>query len=1617
VAACIVAIGALSLAPPALANTVQAFGFGSSYKVQVSAGHPAPPSGWEQPGYDDSAWLTQSAPFSSDVGIPNHICPSFPQGVSNFPVNGQVLVRKHFTLPAGASGLQIRGTVDNDADVWINGHLVGSKIDGNCHPNGLDTESGVDGLQAGGGPAEVDDSWLVAGDNVIAIRATDRGVVSFLDLRVEYEAPQVKPTLVRAVPTGSFTTVVGRVEGGGSSAGLSFFSGTTCTDGVIGGTQTALGAANVTLDANGYFSVGVANVAPLTFVAARATTPASSPLSSCVVAKAANDAWPTAFPLDSTGLTTQDVIDSPGQSRWYSFSVQPGSKVTVNLTHLPADYSLALFKDIGQAYTTLTSPQDLTRLSAEYAPSVFSPSVFSPSVFSPSVFSPDAYAPSVFSPSVFSPSVFSPSVFSPSVFSPSVFSPSVFSPSVFSPSVFSPSVFSPSVFSPSVFSPSVFSPAAFASAQTRSLVAVAADPGTADKFVVANTWSNTGNYYVRVTGRNGAFSTDGAFTVSATRGSSGCPATVADIGSAPGPAPAGGFKTVILTDPSRLPGSAAEKATLASKLAAFAARPEVAGVIVALSQNARVVQLNAQADANTACPYAKNLVAAAIKDIVDTYRANNALSYVTIVGGDGTIPFFRYPDESMLGPESGYEPPVGTTTASEASLRTDNVLGQDAYGSKAEISLRSNTFPVPDLAVGRLVETAAEASGLIDAYTATNGVVTPHSSLVTGYDFLADAASSVVADLTAGTAGPGQVDDRLIAPNNISPQDPQAWTAAQLKTKLLGTTRHDLVFLAGHFSANSALAADFSTSLLTTDLASSSTNFQSAVVFSAGCHSGYNIVDADAVPNVTQPLDWAQAFSQKKATLIAGTGYQYGDTDFLEYSERIYASFAKELRYGTGPVAVGNALVRAKQAYLAATPDIRGIHEKALLESTVFGLPMMSVNMPAGRLPAPGSGSVVTALNGFTTDPGQTLGLTSAMVTVNPTFTQHTVTLQNVAGGSPLTATYYSGGAGVQTNPAEPALPLERLDVTPPNPSVVLRGVGFRGGTYADETLVPLTGAPTTELRGVHVPFVSPVFYPMRLATPNYFDALNGGRTNLLVIPAQHKAVDISAGTSTLRRFSSVSLQLFYSGYLQSAALSAAPDITQVGAASDGSGTVTFFAHAAGNPAAGMQQVWVTYTGDGPSRWASLDLTQDPVDSTLWTGTLSGITSPANVRFMVQAVNGLGLVSVEDNLGAYYQVTGATSSQPAAATLQLQSPPASGAFGETKSVTAVLQSGSTGVAGKSVAISIGGSDRVGTTGADGSVTVAVPVNSLPGSTTVTASFAGDGNYEAAGASAPFTITKAATSLSAFTSQPGVRGTILTSTVGGVTQPLLQRTVTFSLTGPTSRISSAITDYLGQATFSTSGLAPGTYNLTATFATDSTYQGSSRTGQLVIAAAAPVYLHGIGAAANPPTLTLDTTAPSGSQEKYRDSADVKFAGGNLWKDLGVWSTAPASSSQTLNAFDVLRIWLGLKNSDDQGTRFDLRAEIYVNDTLIASGTTRCIDGIVRNASQAKETAVGLGSSTPISLNASDRLTVKLSTRIGTKPDGSLCAGHASAVGLRAYFDSTARPARLDPLVGP
>ena len=141
--------------------------------------------------------------------------------------------------------------------------------------------------------------------------------------------------------------------------------------------------------------------------------------------------------------------------------------------------------------------------------------------------------------------------------------------------------------------------------------------------------------------------------------------------------------------------------------------------------------------------------------------------------------------------------------------------------------------------------------------------------------------------------------------------------------------------------------------------------------------------------------------------------------------------------------------------------------------------------------------------------------------------------------------------------------------------------------------------------------------------------------------------------------------------------------------------------------------------------------------------------------------------------------------------------------------------------------------------------------------------------------------------------------------------------------------------------------------------------------------------------------VDTFYDSGP---YRASDHDPLAVG-LNLTTSVKSTGPA------------QVWLGLKNSDDQGTRFDVRVLLRVKGSVVAEGLTRCVTGITRNPSNAKQVSVPFGAVAPNALGPGDEISLEVLTRIGTNPDDSTCGGHGNAVGLRLYYDAVSRPSQF------
>ena len=186
-------------ATAAAQTTVVPYG-ASGYRYMVVA-HGALPA-FQDPAFDDSGFSTGAAPFGSGGS-----CPLGPTFQTLWPIDTDVLVRRTINFPAGASAVSVGIAIDNDVDVYWNGALVGQQTHEDCATQ--------DSLVV-----SVPDALVQAGNNVLAVRGVDRGIVSFLDIRVS--------AVVKAPPCGGRpATIVG-------TSGDDFISGTKDDDVIDG---------------------------------------------------------------------------------------------------------------------------------------------------------------------------------------------------------------------------------------------------------------------------------------------------------------------------------------------------------------------------------------------------------------------------------------------------------------------------------------------------------------------------------------------------------------------------------------------------------------------------------------------------------------------------------------------------------------------------------------------------------------------------------------------------------------------------------------------------------------------------------------------------------------------------------------------------------------------------------------------------------------------------------------------------------------------------------------------------------------------------------------------------------------------------------------------------------------------------------------------------------------------------------------------------------------------------------------------------------------------------------------------------------------------------------------
>ncbi|MEK6286541.1 MAG: hypothetical protein AABO57_12435 [Acidobacteriota bacterium] len=112
---------------------------------------------------------------------------------------------------------------------------------------------------------------------------------------------------------------------------------------------------------------------------------------------------------------------------------------------------------------------------------------------------------------------------------------------------------------------------------------------------------------------------------------------------------------------------------------------------------------------------------------------------------------------------------------------------------------------------------------------------------------------------------------------------------------------------------------------------------------------------------------------------------------------------------------------------------------------------------------------------------------------------------------------------------------------------------------------------------------------------------------------------------------------------------------------------------------------------------------------------------------------------------------------------------------------------------------------------------------------------------------------------------------------------------------------------------------------------------------------------------------------------------------------------------LTALGPAKVWIGLKNSDDVGTKFDLLAEVMRNGVVIGSGQLNAVPGGSSGFNNAILDTINLALSSPSDFCSGDTLSLRLSVRVAAS------SGHFSGT-ARLWYNDSAANSRFTATVG-
>jgi hypothetical protein len=756
--------------------------------------------------------------------------------------------------------------------------------------------------------------------------------------------------------------------------------------------------------------------------------------------------------------------------------------------------------------------------------------------------------------------------------------------------------------------------------------------GRQDEEIDTGVLTQTGTYYLAVTGYNGATDVK-PYALRLKRFTSNtqpsCPARTVTPGTIGTSLPASlpdGTNTVFVVDPSRMSGlyGAAASDTLMGQLNDFVtwlqARPAlgVNPTVLTVDADQSVRDAYAQWDASPCLPSGANGVVSQIARILNGYRsAGAALKNVVIVGGDDVIPFGRVPDRTSVANELGYSSTFADgpgnalyATFATSSLQTDNV-----YVDRAPYAFGDRTLYVPDATVGRLVELPTEIGAQLTDFEHAGGKLAAHTGLVTGYDFLSDGAQAVAGDLSHTY---GSVDSHLIS---------ETWTRQDLENAI-DSIKPNVLSINAHFDHYRSLPGAGNTTGDESDLfqaaavrGSLNGDLAGSIVFSMGCHSGLSASDLLLPTEDVRALDFAQAVSSQGGVFVGNTGFGYGDTDTVALSEQLMNDFAQRL---DGSMSIGDALLYAKNAYFSGTSTFTPYDEKVLQETTFYGLPFYQLDVAAPPVhPAPPSPTL-------TTDPAT--GLLSTLTHLQPTYVTRTADngTTYVAAVDPTTG--QDGLTTVQNRPVEP-----KVDSTYAQPQGEAPHDALVLGMSSTDTAGtdPYVFKPIVDDSGERVDTPVDTAFPTKPVQVNPGLAPSGPTYDVAATTGYFRTTKAD-GTGIQRTYNTMDLVTYF----------APPGNTDFTAPVFGSasaqlagGTLSVDAHVTDDQggANGVTRVRLLAVVDPRSAatttWAGIDLVRTP-GSDEWSGSLPA--AGTHVEYILQAVDAAGNVGVSSDKADNY---------------------------------------------------------------------------------------------------------------------------------------------------------------------------------------------------------------------------------------------------------------------------------------------------------------------------------------------------------------------------------------------